>query len=75
MGSDIVVEVVVVGGKIESVTVTSANDTKGIFEAAVEQMPAKFVAAQNTNVDVVAGVTVTSNGIIAAVEDAISKAK
>jgi len=55
--------------------VTAASDTPGIFEAAVEQMPAKFVEAQNTNVDVVAGVTMTSNGIIAAVEDALSEAK
>lgn len=75
MGSDIVVDVVVAGGKIESVTVVSANDTPGIFEAAVEQMPEKFVAAQNTKVDVVAGVTVTSNGIIAAVEAALAAAK
>lgn len=75
MASDIVVDVVVAGGKIESVTVVSASDTPGIFEAAVEKMPAKFVEAQNTNVDVVAGVTVTSNGIIAAVEAALAGAK
>ena len=75
MASDIAVDVVVAGGKIESVTVTAASDTPGIFEAAVEKMPAKFVEAQSTNVDVVAGATMTSNGIIAAVEDALSKAK
>lgn len=75
MASDIAVDVVVADGKIESVTVTAASDTPGIFEAAVEKMPAKFVEAQSTNVDVVAGVTMTSNGIVAAVEDALSKAK
>ena len=75
MASDIAVDVVVAGGKIESVTVVSANDTPGIFEAAVEQIPAKIVEAQSTKVDVVAGATMTSNGIIAAVEAALANAK
>ena len=75
MASDIVVDVVVAGGKIESVTVVSASDTPGIFEAAVEQIPAKIVEAQSANVDVVAGATMTSNGVIAAVEAALANAK
>lgn len=75
MASDIMVDVVVAGGKIESVTVTAASDTPGIFEAAVEKIPAKVVEAQSTSVDVVAGATMTSNGIIAAVEAALAGAK
>ena len=75
MASDIAVDVVVAGGKIESVTVTAASDTPGIFEAAVEKIPAKIVEAQSTSVDAVAGATMTSNGIIAAVEAALANAK
>ena len=63
------------GGKIESVTVTAVNDTPGIFETAVEKIPAKIVEAQSVKVDVVAGATMTSNGIIAAVEAALANAK
>lgn len=75
MGGEIVVDVVVTGGKIESVTVAQANDTPGIFEVAVEQIPSRIVEAQSMNVDVVAGVTMTSKGIIDAVSDAIAKAQ
>ena len=75
MASDIVVDVVVAGGRIESVTVIAASDTPGIFEAAVEQMPARIVEAQSTHVDAVAGATMTSNGVIQAVEAALANAK
>ena len=75
MASDIVVDVVVAGGRIESVTVIAVSDTPGIFEAAVEQMPARIVEAQSTHVDAVAGATMTSNGVIQAVEAALANAK
>ena len=75
MASDIVVDVVVAGGRIESVNVIAASDTPGIFEAAVEHMPARIVEAQSTNVDAVAGATMTSNGVIQAVEAALANAK
>ena len=74
MGGDITVEVAVTEDSILSVTVTAVNDTPGICEPAVEKMPVRIAEAQSTDVDVVAGATVTSNGILEAVNDALAQA-
>lgn len=41
---------------------------------AIEQIPGAIVAAGSTQVDVASGATLTSRGIIQAVNDALSKA-
>ena len=74
MASEIAVEITVSGGKLETVEVTSANDTAGISDKAIEELPGRIVEAQSTGVDAVAGATMTSNGIIAAVENALEQA-
>ena len=74
MMGEIVVSVVVTENAIESVTVTSQNETATIAAPALEQIPAAIVAQQSLVVDTVAGATVTSKAIIAATEAALTAA-
>lgn len=72
MGGELEVQVTVEGGKITDVTVGSHQETPGISDPAIEQIPAAIVAAQSTDVEVVATATVTSNAIREAVLAALS---
>lgn len=68
------VEVTVAGGKISSVKIVQINDTPRFYESVVNTVPNEIIQAQSTDVDTVSGATYSSNGIINAVKDAISKA-
>ncbi|MEG1857638.1 MAG: FAD-dependent oxidoreductase, partial [Pseudoflavonifractor sp.] len=57
---------------ITAVTVDEHKETAGICEPALEQIPAAIVAKQSTEVDAVAGATMTSKGIMTAVANALS---
>ena len=70
----VVVEVTTEDGKITDVTVKEHSETEGIGTLAVEQLPAKIVEAQSTNVDSITGATYTSDGIKQAVENALAGA-
>ena len=70
-GGPITVEVTMDGDDITAVTVTSNSETPSIAGAALEQIPAAIVEADSADVDIVAGATYTSNGIINAVKAAI----
>lgn len=70
----ITVEVTVKAGKLDAVKVVKHTETVGISDAAVADFPKAIVAAQSTAVDAVAGATMTSDGIRAAVAQAIQKA-
>lgn len=72
MGGAVKVAVTVSGGKITAVEVVEHSETAGISDPAIEQMPAKIVDAQSTDVDAVAGATVTSEAIKEAVKAALS---
>ena len=72
MGGAVKVAVTVSGGKITAVEVVEHNETAGISDPAIEKMPAKIVDAQSTDVDAVAGATVTSEAIKEAVKAALS---
>ncbi len=72
MGGAVKVTVTVSGGKITAVEVGEHNETAGISDPAIEQIPAKIVEAQSTDVDAVAGATVTSEAIKEAVKAALS---
>ena len=72
MGGAVKVSVTVSGGKITAVEVVEHNETAGISDPAIEQMPAKIVDAQSTDVDAVASATVTSEAIKEAVKAALS---
>ena len=73
-GGPITVEVTMDGDDITSVTIVSNSETPSIAANALEQIPAAIVEADTADVDIVAGATYTSNGIINAVKDALSKA-
>ena len=70
-GGEIKATVVMEGDKIISVEVVGEKETQGIGTPALEQLPAKIVEANSTEVDVISGATYTSNGIIYAVNNAI----
>ncbi len=68
---DIVVTVTTEDGAIKNVVVTENSETPAIAGAALEQIPAAMVAANSADVEIVSGATFTSNGIIAAVKNAL----
>ena len=74
-GTPIVVKVTVINGKISKIEILSHSETPGISDAAFAKVPDEIIAANSADVDAVGGATLTSRGIIAAVKDAISKAK
>ena len=68
------VEVKFDGDKITEVNVVESNETPGVSDPAIENIPKAIVENNSVNVDVVSGATNTSNGIIAAVKLAIEQA-
>ncbi len=60
--------------RIESVKVTSQNETQGIGTKAVEILPGRIVDAQSTKVDGIAGATISSKAIRDAVDSCIRQA-
>lgn len=74
-GGTISVKVTVKDGKISAIDVTSASgETASYFSKARGIIP-KMISGQTTNVDVASGATYSSNGIITAVRNALSKAE
>lgn len=71
---DVTVEVVVSNTAIESVTVTAQQETAGVANPALEQIPAAIVTGQTLAVDAIAGATITSDAILAAAESALTAA-
>ena len=63
------------GDKIVNVEATGSNETQGIGSNAIEQLPAKIVEANSTEVDAIAGATITSKAIKEAVNSALESAK
>lgn len=74
MNGEVAVSVTIEGGAITAVEVTSHNETAGISDPAIEDLPDAIVEAQSAEVDTIAGCTMTSNAIIEAVGIALSKA-
>ncbi|MBR5546120.1 MAG: flavocytochrome c [Clostridia bacterium] len=58
-------------GSIADVVVDKCSDTPGVCDAAVEKIPAAMKELNSINVDTVGGATFTSNGILAAVKNAL----
>ena len=65
------VEVVVEGNVITSVVVLEHEETDGLADPALEDVPAAIIARNGTDVDVVSSATVTSEAVIKAVEKAL----
>ncbi len=75
-GGDVKVKVTMDGDKIAKIEVLEHADTAGICEKAFDTLPEKIIAANGVEgVDVVGGATFSSQGLIDAVKDALSKVK
>jgi uncharacterized protein with FMN-binding domain len=73
MGGVITVKLTMDGRRIVSVDILKHTETPGISDPAIARIPQAIVAAQKAQVDIVAGASLTSRGIMNAVEDALSK--
>lgn len=71
---DITVSVTLSETEITDVTITAQQETEGIADPALEQIPSAIVAAQSTQVETVSGATITSQGIIDATNAALESA-
>ncbi len=73
MGGPLTVKVTMDGDSIAAVEVIEQTESEGIADPALDTIPDAIVAAGSTEVDTIAGATLTSNAIIEAVNDALSK--
>lgn len=60
--------------EIADIKVVSQGETAGIGDAAIESLKEQILSGQTLAVDAVSGASQTSEGLIAAVEDAVSQA-
>ena len=70
MGGDVTVSLTVDSDKITAIEVTEHDETPGISDPAIAELPNKIIEAQSTEIDGVAGATMTSNAIKEAVNSA-----
>ena len=73
-GGTVSVQVTISGGKITSIDVLSASGETPSYFASAQGVISRMISGQTPNVDAVSGATYSSNGIIQAVQDALSKA-
>ena len=71
-GGDITVTVVVNGDDIVSVEAVGDNETDGIGTMAIEKLPDLIAEADSTEIDGITGATFSSDGIKAAVKNALA---
>jgi uncharacterized protein with FMN-binding domain len=72
----ITVEVTINNGEISNIVFTKFNDDKEYFDTETDgkEMIDQMLQSQSSNVDTIAGATYSSEGFIAAVEDALEQA-
>lgn len=73
-GGDIVATVTVSEDTIESIDIVGEDETVGISRMPMEKIPQDILDNQSLGVDTIAGATVTSRGVIAAVTAALEEA-
>lgn len=73
-GGDVTVSLTVDATKITAATATGANETQDVGTKALDQVPKAMVDSGNADVDTVSGATVTSDAIIKAAKEALTKA-
>ena len=73
-GGDITATVTVADGKITACTLTGDKETPAIGGAALPKLQEQVKAAGSAGIDGVSGATMTSNGVKAAVADALAQA-
>ena len=70
----IVVEATFSEDKITEINIVSHQETPGICEVALEQLPPAVLESQSLGVDAISSATVTSEGILQALEDCVAQA-
>ena len=73
MGNELAVKVTMDGDTIAAVEVIEHQETPGVGTNAINALPGAIVEAQSTEVDAVAGATVSSTAIIDAVNQALAQ--
>lgn len=73
-GGTVTVQVTVADGKITGIDILDASGETPSYFASARGVVSKILAGQTSNVDAVSGATYSSNGIIQAVQNALSKA-
>ena len=73
IGGDIIVKVAFDGDTMSAIEVVKQNETDSIGGKALPTLVQEVLDAQSTEVDTVAGATVTSKAFLAAVADAVSQ--
>ena len=71
---EITVDVTFSEDAITDIMVTDHQETAGIADAAINDLPGEIVASQSLAVDAKSGATITSEGIVNAVADAVAQA-
>lgn len=71
----IAVNLTIARGKINAIVITEQVETPAVAADALTMIPQRIIQKQSTQVDIVSGATRTSNGIIAAVNSALEKAR
>ncbi|MCX7773009.1 MAG: FMN-binding protein [Clostridia bacterium] len=69
------VSVTISNGQITDINTISTGDDGRFYDRAFPYVTSEIISAQDTSVDAVSGATFSSNGIMSAVADALSKAK
>jgi uncharacterized protein with FMN-binding domain len=75
IGGELKLKVTVVESKIEAIETLVFNETTGLGDVAAEKVISAIIDANSTEVDGMAGATMTSNAVKAAVEGALAQAK
>ena len=74
MDGTVSISVTIVGGAITAIEVLDDNETAGVGDKALEIIPGRVIENQSLAVDSVAGATISSAAIKAAIADAITQA-
>jgi uncharacterized protein with FMN-binding domain len=69
------VKVIVEEKKIKRIQIIEQQETPYLCDIVYEKLPKRIIKANSTDVDVVAGATFTSNGLIEAVNNALEGAR
>ena len=73
--SEVTVTVTITGGKVTSVTADASGETPALGGAAAQQLAQQLTETGSTSgVDAVSGSTLTSNAVLAAMEDCMAQA-
>ncbi|SDL63372.1 RnfABCDGE type electron transport complex subunit D, partial [Halarsenatibacter silvermanii] len=71
-GGEMEVEVAIEDGFLRDINVISHNDTPHKARSAFERLKTRVISAQDTDVDVISGSTMSSNGMLEAIDDALA---